>query len=65
MARLMTSPVTAARLVATSASSENSRNTISKPKNRPVSGALNVAAIPPAAPQATMIRSRPSDMRTS
>ena len=64
-ARLITSPVTAARLVANSASSENSRSTISNPKNSPVIGALKVAAIPPAAPQATMIRSRLSDIRTS
>ncbi|HEX3802514.1 MAG TPA: hypothetical protein VHV75_06725 [Solirubrobacteraceae bacterium] len=61
----MTSPVTAATLVATSAPSENSRSTISNPKNRPVSGALNVEAIPPAAPEATMIRKRVSDMWTS
>ena len=38
---------------------------ISKPKNTPVIGALKVAAIPPAAPQATMIRSRLSDIRTN
>ena len=57
--------MTAARLVANSASRENSRSTTSKPKNSPVIGALKVAAIPPAAPQATMIRSRPSDIRTS
>ena len=63
-ARLMTSPVTAARLVAHRASSENSRSTISNPKNSPVTGALNVAAIPPAAPHATMIRNRFSDIRT-
>ena len=64
-ARLITSAVTADRLVAASASSENSFKTISKPKNNPVSGALNVAEIPPAAPQATITRSRPSLMRTS
>jgi hypothetical protein len=63
-ARLITSPVTAARLVVNSASRENSRSTISKPKNSPVIGALNVAAMPPAAPQATMIRRRCSDIRT-
>ena len=63
-ARLTTSPVTAARLVANRASSENSRRTISKPKNRPVIGALKVAAIPPAAPHATIILSRSSDIRT-
>ena len=64
-ARLITSPVTAARLVANRASRENSRSTISKPKNRPVIGALKVAEIPPAAPHATMIRNRLSDIRTS
>ena len=37
---------------------------ISTPKNTPVIGALNVAAIPPAAPQATRIRSRDSGIRT-
>ena len=42
-ARLITSPVTAARLVANSASSENSRSTISNPKNRPVIGALRTS----------------------
>ena len=45
------------------ASMENSRKMISTPKNTPVSGALNVAAIPPAAPQATRIRSRFSGIR--
>ena len=37
---------------------------ISTPKNTPVIGALKVAAIPPAAPQATRIRSRFSGIRT-
>ena len=46
------------------ASTENSRKMISTPKNTPVSGALNVAAIPPAAPQATRIRSRLSGILT-
>ena len=64
-ARLITSPVTAERIVAESASSENSFRTISKPKNTPVIGALNVAEIAPAAPHATIIRSRPSLIRTS
>ena len=41
-----------------SASTENSRKMISTPKNTPVTGALNVAEMAPAAPQATMIRSR-------
>ena len=56
--RLTRSPLTTARMVAKRASSENSRSTISNPKNRPVIGALNVAAIAPAAPQATM-KSKP------
>ena len=64
-ARLITSAVTADRIVAASASSENSFKTISKPKNTPVSGALKVAAMPPAAPHATITRSRPSLIRTS
>ena len=51
--------------MAKSASSENSRSTISNPKNSPVMGALKVAEIPPAAPHATMIRSRDSDIRTT
>ena len=63
-ARLITSAVTAETIVADSASSVNSFNTISKPKNNPVSGALNVAEIPPAAPHATITRSRPSLIRT-
>ena len=46
------------------ASTENARKMISTPKNTPVIGALNVAAIPPAAPQATRIRRRFSGMRT-
>jgi hypothetical protein len=37
---------------------------ISTPKKTPVIGALNVAEMPPAAPQATMIRSRFSGSRT-
>ncbi len=64
-ARLTRSAVTAERMVAKMASSENSRRTISNPKKSPVRGALNVAAIPPAAPQATMIRRRDSDIRTT
>ena len=43
---------------------ENSRSTISTPKNTPVTGALNVAEMPPAAPQATRIRIRFSGIRT-
>ena len=63
-ARLIRSALTADTAVANSASSENSRNTISNPKNRPVSGALKVPAIPPAAPHATTMRKLRSDMRT-
>ena len=37
---------------------------ISNPKKSPVIGALKVAEIPAAAPHATMMRSRVSDMRT-
>jgi len=47
-----------------SASTENSRKMISTPKNTPVIGALNVAEMPPAAPQATRIRSRFSGIFT-
>ena len=64
-ARLITSAVTAARIVDASASAENSFSTISNPKNRPVRGALKVAEIPPAAPHATMTRIRPSLIRTN
>ena len=46
------------------ASTENSRRMISTPKNTPVIGALNVAAMPPPAPQATRIRIRFSGVRT-
>ena len=54
------SAIMAASITVNSASTENSRKMISTPKNTPVIGALNVAAIPPAAPQATRIRSRSS-----
>ena len=46
------------------ASMENSRRMASTPKNTPVIGALNVAAIAPAAPQATRMRSRFSGILT-
>ena len=46
------------------ASAANSRKMISTPKNTPVIGALNVAEMPPAAPQATKMRSRLSGIRT-
>ena len=46
-----------------SASTDSSRRMISTPKNTPVIGALNVAAMPPAAPQATRIRIRFTGMR--
>ena len=48
---LRASPGTAPR-------AENSRRMSSTPKNTPVTGALNVAAIPPPAPQATRMRIR-------
>ncbi len=50
------SAIIAASITVNSASMENSRKMISTPKNTPVIGALNVAAMPPAAPQATRIR---------
>ena len=52
------SAIIADSITVNSASTENSRKMISTPKNTPVIGALNVAEIPPAAPQATRIRSR-------
>ena len=52
------SAIIAASITVNSASTENSRKMISTPKNTPVIGALNVAEMPPAAPQATRIRSR-------
>jgi len=52
------SAIIAESITVNSASMENSRKMISTPKNTPVIGALNVAAMPPAAPQATRIRSR-------
>jgi hypothetical protein len=62
------SPITSATIAdsitVNSASTENSRKISSTPKNTPVTGALNVAAIPPPAPQATRIRSRLSGIRT-
>jgi hypothetical protein len=45
-------------IIGTDASTENSRGMTSRPKNTPVTGALKVAEIPPAAPQATRIRIR-------
>ena len=56
----VTSATIPASITVNSASTENSRKMISTPKNTPVTGALNVAAMPPAAPQATRIRSRAS-----
>ena len=46
------------------ASMENARRMISTPKKTPVIGALKVAAMPPAAPQATSTRMRSSGIRT-
>ena len=60
----MTSATIADSMTVNSASTANSRKMISTPKNTPVIGALNVAEMPPAAPQATMIRSRFSGIRT-
>ena len=59
-----TSATIAESITVNSASTANSRKMISTPKNTPVIGALNVAEMPPAAPQATMIRSRLSGIRT-
>ena len=59
----MTSASIAESITVNSASTENSRKISSTPKNTPVTGALNVAAMPPAAPQATRIRSRFSGIR--
>ncbi len=58
------SAIIADSITVNSASMENSRMMISTPKNTPVIGALNVAAIPPAAPQATRIRIRFSGIFT-
>src|ERR1700739_3830874 len=60
----MTSATIAESITVNSASAANSRKMISTPKNTPVMGALKVAEMPPAAPQATMIRSRLSGIRT-
>jgi hypothetical protein len=59
-----TSAIIAESMTVVAASTANSRRMISTPKNTPVIGALNVAEMPPAAPQATMIRSRFSGSRT-
>ena len=59
-----TSATIAESMTVNRASTANSRRMISTPKNTPVIGALNVAEMPPAAPQATMIRSRFSGSRT-
>ena len=58
------SAIIEASITVNSASTENSRRMISTPKNTPVTGALKVAEMPPAAPQATRIRSRFSGIRT-
>ena len=49
----MTSATMAESITVNSPSAANSRKMISTPKNTPVMGALNVAEMPPAAPQAT------------
>ena len=58
------SAIIAESMTVNSASMENSRRMISTPKNTPVTGALKVAEMPPAAPQATRIRSRFSGIFT-
>ena len=58
------SAIIADSMTVNSASTDSSRKMISTPKNTPVIGALNVAAMPPPAPQATRIRIRFSGMRT-
>ena len=58
------SAIIADSMTVNSASADSSRKMISTPKNTPVIGALNVAAMPPPAPQATRIRIRFSGMRT-
>ena len=64
MAWPATSATIADSITVNSASTENSRRISSIPKNTPVTGALNVAAIPPPAPHATRIRIRSSGIRT-
>ncbi len=59
-----TSAIIAESMTVNSASTDSSRKMISTPKNTPVIGALNVAAMPPPAPQATRIRIRFSGIRT-
>ena len=57
------SAIIAESITVNSESMENSRKMISTPKNTPVMGALKVAEMPPAAPQATRIRSLFSGIR--
>ena len=54
---------TEASAITTKDTTEKSSRMISRAKNTPATGALNVAEIPPAAPQATRRRSRLSDTR--
>ena len=62
--REITSATIAESMMVKIASTESSRRISSTAKNTPVMGALNVAEIPPAAPQATSTRSRFSGIRT-
>ena len=62
-ARPTTDAVTLDSTTAPKDSAAKSRRISSIAKNTPASGALNVAAIPPAAPQATSTRSRSSGSR--
>lgn len=64
-ARPTTLAVTLASTTGANASTVKSRRISSSAKKTPASGALKVAAIPPAAPQATSIRSRDSGTRST
>ena len=57
------SAIIAESITVNSESMENSRKIISTPKKTPVMGALKVAEMPPAAPQATSMRSGISGIR--
>ena len=61
----MTSATTEERTTTPNDSASKSRRISSSAKKTPAIGALKVAEIPPAAPQATSTRSRDSDTRVS
>ena len=63
--RAITLAVTEATTTAEKFLTVNSPRMISKAKRTPATGALNVAAIPPPAPQATNMRTRSSDIRSA